>query len=215
MKLSKTGWLLLTIGIFAVMFASMGATQSKQLSQQDQLNEELLLAKQRLDSFQIEQLSSQRNELEEELSQIISQSRSHPAKLTLSQSVDSTTTSYNLFGIAKTCGVEITAITSPGLSGESLEGLDCTALPLTVTVEGDVSSLIRFIIKLNDDFTTGVVKSVATRIPEPPDEEETASGETDEASDEETDETSGEESTAMNKKPSTDIRLLIYSYQGD
>ena len=44
-------------GVFIIVFASLGATRSQQLNEQDRLNDELSLAKQMLNVFQLEQLS--------------------------------------------------------------------------------------------------------------------------------------------------------------
>ena len=41
MKLSKTSWLLLTLGIFVIALAGLGAVYYQQVNQQDRLNEEL------------------------------------------------------------------------------------------------------------------------------------------------------------------------------
>ena len=209
MRLSKIGWILLTVGIFAVMFVSLGATESQQIDQQNQLNEELLLAKQRLSNLQLEQLSSQQEELEKQLNQIISQAQFQAAKAILSQPANSIALSSTLFDIAETCGVEVTEIKSIGQATGDLGEITCSVLPVTVTVEGDVPKLISFITKLNEEFATGVVKSIATSIPE------TLTEEVDEATSEETDETAGEETVTPNKKPSAKIQLTIYSYQGD
>jgi uncharacterized membrane-anchored protein YhcB (DUF1043 family) len=64
LKLSKTSWLFLTIGIFIIMFVGLGAVRFQQINQQNQLNEELALAEAKLNEFQLEQLSSQKGELE-------------------------------------------------------------------------------------------------------------------------------------------------------
>ena len=68
-----------------------------------------------------------------------------------------------------------------------LEGVTASELPLTMRAEGDVANLIDFVTRLNGDLTTGVVKSAEISIPE----------------------------TADEGKPSANIRLVVYSYQGD
>ena len=90
--------------------------------------------------------------------------------------------------------MEIVEISSPGLANEELEGVTLAVLSLVVTVEGDEEAdLIDFIVAWTEEYPTGVVESVEITVPEPPeDEEETA-----------------EELT------SADIRLLIYTYEGD
>jgi hypothetical protein len=185
LKLSKTSWFLLVIGIFIIVFAGLGVVCYQQINQQNQLNEELTLAEAKLNEFQLEQLSYRKGELERRLSQAISQFET--AKAILSQSTGSIATTSTLFDIAEAYGVEVTELSSSGLVSEELEGVPCSVLSLTVRVEGDIPDLIGFITKLNDDFTTGVVQSVEISIPET---------------------TGGEESSA-------NIQLVIYTHQGD
>jgi len=124
-------------------------------------------------------------ELKKQLSQTISQCET--AKAILSQSTGSIATSETLFATAAAYGVEVTEISSSGPASEDLEGITCSILPLTARVEGDVSDMIGFITKLNSKLTTGIVKSVEISIPE----------------------------TTSEEKPSANIQLVIYSYQGD
>lgn len=203
MKLSKTSWLILTVGIFIIAFASVGFARSQRIHEQNQLHEELSLVELRLSKFQLEELASQQEELEKQLSQTMLQLET--AKATLSQPTESITASDTLFDIAKTCGVEITEISSSGLTTGDLEGITCSVLSLTVRVEGNTSSLISFITTLNDTLTTGVVKSVEISIPAI-DREGEQEGEEEEQEEEEEKE---------KEKPSANIHLVIYTYQGD
>jgi len=185
LKLSKTSWLILTIGVFLVTLASLGITRSQQLHEQDQLNQELSVAKMRVAKFQLEQLSYQHEELEKQLGETISQLEA--ARTTLSQPNESIIISDALFEIARASNVEIIEVSSSVRTGGDLEGVTASELPLTIWAEGDVANLIDFVTRLNGDLTTGVVKSAKISIPE----------------------------TADEGKPSADIRLVVYSYQGD
>ena len=185
MKLSKTSWLLLAIGAFIIPLASLGAVHFQQVHQQNQLNEELAQAQLKLKAVQLEQLAQRQGELEKHLSQTRSQFQA--ARTILSQPVGSIGASSTLFDIAEACSAEVIEISSPGLTSAELEGIPCSVLTLTVRVEGDVPALVSFITKLNGYLRTGVVQSAAISIPEM---------------------TSGEESSA-------NIRLVVYTYQGD
>ena len=185
MKISKTSWLLIAIGVFIITMVSLGAVRYQQVNQQNQMNEELALAEMKLNEFQLEQLSDRQGELEEQLSQTISQLGA--AKAILSQPNGSIAASGILFDIAEAYGVEVTEISSPGPTNDELEGIACSVLPLAARVEGNVPALINFITRLNSDLTTGVVKSAEISIPE----------------------ATGEEESSAN------IQLVIYSYQGD
>jgi hypothetical protein len=198
LKLTKTSWIMLSVGICVILFAGLGVARSQQLQEQDQLKAELEVAEMRLDKFQIGDLSSQTEELAKQLKQTELQIRS--AKARLAVLTGSIAASDAFFDIAQTCGVEVTEISSPGRAKDDFEGLECLSLLLVVTVEGDVSNLINFVAALNRDFPTGMVKSVEVNVPEVVDEEEGEEGD-------------GVEAESV--KPSAEIQLFIYSYRGD
>ena len=185
MKLSKKSGLILIVGIAISIFAGLWLARGQQVDEQEQLHEELSIVAMRLNGLQGEEISSQQGELEKQLSQAISQLET--AKAVLSQSTESIAVSGTLFDIAEAIGVEITEISSSHLSSDSLGGITCSVLPLSVTVEGDVPDIISFVGSLNHDFKTGIVKSVEISIPE----------------------TTSEETVSAN------IQLHIYTFQGD
>lgn len=200
MKLSKTSWLILTSSILVVAFVSVGAARSQKIDEQNRIQEELAVAELRLSELQLDEFSAQLEELEEQLSQIISQSKAIEDALSLP--TENIAASGALFDIAETSGVEITEIGSSEPVRDDLEGITYSALSFTVRVEGDTSSLNDFIIALNDNFKIGAVKSVEINIPEAIEDggetgEEPAEGETEEL-----------------ERPSASIRLVIYTYQG-
>ena len=183
MKLGKTSWLLLTIGVFIIPLAGLGAVRYQQVIQQNQLNEELTSAELKLNGFQLEKLSNQQGELENQLSQ--TESQLEAAKAILSQPLGSIATSNILFDVAEACGVTVTEISSSGWASDVLEVIPCSVLSLTARVEGDVPKLVSYITRLNGDLTTGVVKSVEIIILE----------------------------TTSEEKASANIQMVIYSYQ--
>lgn len=184
MKLGKASWLLITIGIFIIALVGLVVVRSQQVKQQNLLSEELASTELRLKGIQLERLSNQQEELEKGLSQTISQFE--VARAMLSQPIESITISSTLFVIAEAHGVELTEISSPGLSSAELEGLTFSVIPLTARVEGDVPNLVSFITRLNEELTTGVVKSVKISIPE-----------------------------IAGEKASANIELAVYTYQGE
>ena len=184
MKLSKITWLVIAIGIFVIALIALGMVRFQQVDQQNQLNEELALTQSNLERIPLEQLSSQQAELEKQLSQ--TESQFEAVKPILSQPMGSIAASSILFDIAKAYGLEVTKITSSSPATESLEGVNCSVISLTAKVEGDVPKLISFVTKLNSHFTTGVVRSVTITIPK----------------------------TTNGEKPSANIELTVYTYQG-
>ena len=176
MKLSRKALMLLGVGILVVAFVSLGLTYLKQANELHQLDDELFLAEQKLNSIEIKELSAEEASLQKRLSQLDAQLQSNPVKVELSQTVLSTDTTDELFDIAELCGVEIYSISSSGVSDGQLEELPCSSLPVTITAQGDVSNLITYVTRLNDDFTNGTVQTVVIQVPPPPsaddDEEE-------------------------------------------
>ena len=205
MKLGKTSWLILIAGVVIVAFTSLGLARSSQVNEHEQLNEELTVAETRLTNVQLKELQAGKGELEAQLDESTAQLKA--AEDNLSQSNESIDVTDFLFVIAQACGVIINNISSSDLSSDKLAEVNCSVSHLSINVEGEVSSLISFVTKLNNDFTTGVVDSVDISIHGITEEEvEEEVGEETENS------TEPEPEPAM---PSASIRLSVYSYQGN
>ena len=192
MKLGKTGYLFVILGVVAAIFAGLWVMRSQQTQEQERLSEELSVAAVKLDNFNSDELLSQQAKLEEQLNQTLSQIEATKAEI--SQATDSISVSGTLFDIAELAGVEVTSISSAQPSVSTWQGIPCLVLPLNITVEGDVSNLITFIGKVDRTLTTAVIRSAVITIPEAAD---------------------GEESSAEVQLASARIQLGIYSYQGE
>ena len=205
MKLGKASWLILTAGVLIITFAGLGVARFQQLDERDQLSGELAVAQHRLGKFQLKQLESQKHDLEQQLDRAIAQLE--PVKNEISQPIESIAVTDSLFEIARACGVEITDIISSDLTDGELKGIPRSVINLSIRVEGYVPNLIDFTIKLNNDFTAGVVTSVRMNIAQEVEEEtegEQAEGEIEVVEE--------EEEVEM---PSASIQLVIYGYQGE
>ncbi len=164
MKLSKTSLLVIIAGVLIIALAGVGFFYYQQINEQNQLNEQLALAQSRLSGVQLEKLSSQQAELDTQLSQTTAQFEE--VRALFSHPFGSIAVTDTLFDIAEAHGLEITVMTSPGLASESLEETTCLVTTLNATVEGDVPNLVDFVISLNSQLATGVVKSITITIPE-------------------------------------------------
>ena len=185
MKLGKTSLLLLAVGIVIITFTSLGVTRAQQLQEQDKVNEELSLVTWRLNTLQVAQLRSQYEDLENQLSQTTL--RFEAVRAALARPIGSIDASDTLFSIANSCGVELNEIISLGQLSSELEGIPCSVLALSVSIEGGVPNLISFVDMVNGNFVTGTVESVQIHIP---------------------DNTAEQRSTAR-------IKLIIYTCQGE
>ena len=193
MKITKTSWIILAIGIFVITFGSLGAARSQQLNEGKQLSDELAVAEMRLSKFDLKQLYSQQQGLEEQINQTTSQLEI--AKVRLSQPNDSTTITDAIFRIAQVSGVELIEISSSSLTQGKLDKVGGLLLTLNTLVRGDVPNLIDFIMRLNNDLPTAIVKSAEITIPE--------------ATDNVTD-----NATTEAKPPSANVQLEVFTYQG-
>ena len=171
-KLSKKSWLLISVGVFTILFASLWTVHSQQNNEHKQLADKLNMADLKLDGFQTEQLIQRQNDLEGQLKQTLSQSAA--ARKILSQPIGSLAVSSVMFNFAEAYNVEIIEIGSPGLTVEELDGLACNVLPLTVTVAGDATDLVSFITRLNDSLENSIINSVEISIPETTEEKASA-----------------------------------------
>jgi hypothetical protein len=178
MKISKKTWIIVAVGVFIITSASLGSFYIKQIGQRNQLNEELIIAETRLNKFQLEVLETQ-------LSNTVS--KLETASDTLSKPIESIATTRTLYDAAKDSHVEVTDINSSELTSTKLEGISCSAVTLTMNVEGYLYDIVGFVTNLSDYLKTAVVQSIAINIPEITDD----------------------------KDPSADIRLVIYNYQGE
>jgi len=190
LKLSKTSWIILTVGMCLIAFSSVGAARAQRLEEQNQLREELSVAELRLSKLSTQELADQHENLKEGLSQTTAQLED--VKAEFSQLTDSISASDRLFEIAQTCGVEITEIISSALTNEQLEGINYSALPINVKAEGQVTSLISFVNELSNNLGAGSVKSAEINVPY-------------------MDTTGGE---GQPEEPTTNIHLVIYIYEG-
>jgi hypothetical protein len=206
-------------GAILITFAGLGMSYSQQTNDQSRLNQELAQAKLILTKSSPDGLASQKDELEKRLAQ--SQSRLEALRANLSPVVQSIEASDALFDIAEASGVEVIGTRSNAPSAQELNGAEYSTLWLGVKLEGEVANIIRFIHAWTEEHPTGVVKSLrigVTQILEEEGEELGETGEEEELAGEE-EESAGEgegeeEAETESQKPSADIELIIYTYQG-
>lgn len=184
MRLNKK-WLIygVIIGLVAAL-TTLGIVQAQQMGEKSSLSEELDTVELNLSMLEAEQSSFWQNEIDTQMDE--AQTDGDTARAILSQPVDSIIANESLFDIAEVSFVTLTSITVSSLSDEALADLTCSYLPLSIAAEGNETSLLDFISRLNTDLTNGLVRTVTLNIPETP-----AEGEA-----------------------SVNIELVIYTYQG-
>jgi hypothetical protein len=161
-KLSKTGLLVLAAGAFIVVLACLGMTRYSQGSEEDALKGELALSAMRLGNLELKPLQEELAGLQEKL--ISNQTRLAEAKDNLVQSVISVDVTDKFYQIAYDNYVIVESIGTTAIQTQDYEGLPCSLTTINAVVEGDLSHIIDFVASLNDDFTTGFVKSAEINI---------------------------------------------------
>jgi hypothetical protein len=184
-KFSKTSFLALVIGIYVIIFAGLGIFHLQQMHQQNKLLEDSVVAQKKLEAFPTDQLYSRKSDLEKQLKQ--TETQYEAVKDVFSRPVKSVAASNILFNTAEACNLEVTDISSARPSTDSEFGIDCSVISLTATVEGDVTGLVNFIVKLNGQMATDILRSITITFPDP----------------------------VTGDRASADVHLFIYTYQGD
>jgi hypothetical protein len=172
MKLSKTSWLALIIGVYVVVFAGLGIFHIQQMYRQKQLREEVTGTEQKAGEYQLEQLTSQKEDLENRIVQVAAQYEA--VKSIFARPVSSVTAGNILFDLADSFNLEVTEVSSLKPTTENLGGIECAVISFTARVEGSISDIINFVNKLSGQMATDVVRSIRITYPETPDEETSA-----------------------------------------
>ncbi len=160
LKLSKTTRWILTIGILAILLASLGIIYARQTTELRELNTSVAQAHQDFIKY-----TTQRKELEEGLETKLGQTKSSIASLQdeFGQYTESIEINKALFETADEVNVTITELSSSPPKEEKLNGITYQVFTLRLAVEGKVVPLpdfIRFIMKLSDKFPSSDINSV-------------------------------------------------------
>jgi hypothetical protein len=213
LKLSRTAWLILSIGIFVIAVGGLYMVYRGQVAQQQELNTKLSQAQAELPPLvsQREDLEGQLAGLENDMAQVISSLESNKAKFP--ESVDSIEYGEVLFNIADDSGLKIVILTASGTEDEEVDGIIYSVTLFDVVVKGEVDDVLDFVhvISTSDgfttttgeltDFTTATVELVDISVPDPLSEEVKegmTAAEMDEA-----------------ESPSAAIKITVYSYKGE
>ncbi len=163
-KLSKTSWIILIVGVMAVAVASLGTAYTQQNEERSRLDTELSKAALELEGFELDGFYVQQQELEKKLSLVLSEYEA--TKTALSPTIESIDIIDGLFRTADICGVEIITISSSEFSTSDLNEVTFRVLPIEVEIDGEITNIINFLNKLDNELSTGVVKSVNVQITE-------------------------------------------------
>lgn len=215
MRLSRTAWLILVIGVFVIAFAGLYMIYLREQQAQEPLNEALAVAQTVLPKLTTEatNLENALTEMEDRLAQAKSHLQTAKA-IFPTRRVESIEVDEVLFGIADNWDIKITNLTAtePGdqivpveveIEDIEVEDIDFTVTTFTVQVKGAVADILDFIhtIVNHQDFDSATVELVNIVVPEPLTLTE-KEGKT-------------EEEIEEAEIPSATLTLTIYNYQGE
>ena len=185
MHTKKTRWPVVVVGV--VLAAILGSLGTVQAQQ---MSEKTRLGEEiALAEQALNGAQQKQADSEEDMATMLSETSLDlsNARTQLSRHTDSIIANETLFNLARACGVEVTEITVSPVSDEDLAEVTCSGLPVQVTVEGDTPALIDFIMTLNTTVPNGLVRSAKVTVP----------------------------AVLVEQSPRADVRLLIFSYEGE
>lgn len=197
MKISKTSRWILTIGILAILLVSSGVLYNRQRTEQSQLNSNIAQAQQDItkhkttDATQAAaQYAAQKGELEARLNE--ANYRIASAQSEFRQYTESIEINKALFKAAEDSNVTITKLSCSTPADEEVNGITYRVFTLRITAEGEVPpELINFSGKTSETFSAATIESVEMTVPEV------------------------EEEGEREEKPTIDLELKIYIYEGE
>ena len=197
MRLSRTAWLILGIGVLVIALGSLYMVYSRQSSEQQELAASLSQARAREPKVISDreaaaaELTKGQNKLAEATSLLAKSQAQFP------KSVVSIEYGEALWEIADACDLEVMKLTAAEPSNKKVGDITFTVFSFEVKVRGEVDDILDFIsdIARSEHFTAATVEVVKIEVPEPPEEGE-------------------EPELPTATLPRATIRLVGYSYEG-
>lgn len=183
LSVSKRLLLLISGGMLLVAVAGLGTSYVGQMQEQAQLSDDLELAQNKLAASPLEKSFAHLSDLTKQSQALDAEIVS--SKKQLSQSIVGTDVLEILQQAAGAASVDITAITSTGRVNSDIGKVPVYALPVNISVKGEVPSIYSFVVKLSERFPTETVRSIDVTMPD-----------------------------KESMSPTASIKLNIYSYRG-
>jgi hypothetical protein len=184
LKISRKTWIITGVGVIAIVLIAVGLLRFQQVRERGKLEEQLSLSQSTSSGLQVSQLTLRQAELDGRLAQ--AQSQLEAVKAIFSKPFGDVITSGVLFDIAKTYNLEVTGITLSNPDTEELGGIAFAVTLINAKVEGDVTNIAGFVGALNNYFGIGTVRTIKINVP----------------------------SGKIGEKPTADMQLALYTYQG-
>jgi hypothetical protein len=165
MKLTKTSWIILIVGVLAIAAGCLGWIYSQQLDKQKQIDTQLSAAQKKLALIKLDELNSQQEQLNQQIEQLNALLAEKKARLQATgNSIDTTNA---ILEDAKSHRIDIQSLTSPGRGGEQLAGTDMDTLAIDLQFTGNINDIVNFAISLNEKYPTSIENLVQMNRVEP------------------------------------------------
>jgi hypothetical protein len=162
-RIRKLGWpTIVSAALLLAILSGLGMVHARQASDKSRLSDGIVLAEASLDGREQGQTGGQ-EEMASRLSEI--SVGLEQARRLLSRTTDSIEASEALFRVATARGVVISRLVISPESSTMLGGLECSMLPLSLSVKGPADEMLDFITALSRDVINGVVTSVNMDVP--------------------------------------------------
>jgi len=183
MKISKTAWLTIGIGVFVIAVASLYVVYQGQVNQRQEAKDTLAEVEGELQTLYIEraalegelgdvegelaQWEVEIEQLEQQLAQAIADSGQ--AKEGFLVSIDGIEYEEILFALAEKSDVGIARLNSGGQSTNTVEGIVYTIAIINMEVHGEVLDILGYIdaIVTDDGFKTVIIEPINIGVPKP------------------------------------------------
>lgn len=147
MMKSKKVWLIVGIGVFAIVIALLFSTYSRQAGEREQLDNNLFTAQALLPK-----LTNQKGDLENQLAQaqsLLDRSRVKFPKVleSIEYGEDFFKIAYgqNLYAMAGGCGVDLTKLTASLPTDKKVGAVTYSVSSFVVVVDGNIDNILKFI----------------------------------------------------------------------
>jgi hypothetical protein len=165
MKISKASWMILGAGVFIIALSGLGVTRYGQVQEQKKITSTLAINTARLNKLQVTTAQTQIIELEELVKDV--QKQTEEIKARLIQSIISVDVADKFYEIAGFYGITVTSIGTSTLSKQPFADIPCEVISLNASVLGTMEDVISFVKGLNDNFTTGFIRSAQFDVQDP------------------------------------------------
>ncbi len=164
MRMTRSKWSVIVLGgVLAIIAAALGTILSGQMRDRSQAEGELTVAEESLTELEGAVALSQQSDLGQRVAAVLAERDS--ARAYLAQPTDTIMVNEALFNLARQTGVTLDGISASPTIEETLGEVECSALPLSIAVQGTLANILDFLTHLNADLTNGGIETADVTAP--------------------------------------------------